>query len=164
MSCNINMFKRVCTELGMEEIVIDTFQNENISILYMFLGKNPESLMYGKIIGFFKYIDGRIFRIFYQVHKPNQKYPQLSNQMTSIELIRVSENTKSYTGYMTNFGAQAFCKHTPDRYLCDVESKDLRTLMRAITQYSREHDLCKQFRKTDRVALQVNALYKENES
>ena len=64
----------------------------------------------------------------------------------------------------TNFGAKAFWEHTSMAYLQkygDETDIMLRQLMMKITEYSRKHNLCKQFRKTDKIALARNPAFRE---
>ena len=133
--------------------ISDKISSDHCKIICLFLGRNPKSNQYGDMIGFFEYIDGRIFRFRFHVHKPNQKYAQLSNKMTNIEMIVEHNypelNDIHYTVKDTDFGVKAFWNNTPTSSL-ENEDLDLRQLMQNLTKYSRKHNLCNKLRKTDK--------------
>lgn len=137
------------------------FSYGHIHVTHMFLGKDITSPFYGKIIGFFT-ADNREFKFYYNVHQPKSIYACLSNKMNNIEELvttnfhgMVFKNTRP-----TDFAKKAFWLHTPDDMLeDDTDSFALRKVMRNITTYSRKHDLCRQFRKTDAAALKCNPIF-----
>lgn len=151
-------------ELNMD--VIEDFHSmhtDTMKIIQIFIGKNPKSTMYGKIIGIFLY-KNNMYKFEFHVHEPNQKYPWLSNKMTNIYEMQ----TESFAGIEfptykgTTFGNMAFWDHTSLEYLKekDRDSYELRKLMNNVIAYSRAKDLCKYFRKMDRVALKENPVYR----
>lgn len=119
-------------------------------MLRLYIGKNPKSHMYGKMIGFFRYQDGKTYKFTWHVHKPKQKYASLSNRMTDIEEILSSDDDGCMKHIETGFGNKAFWLHTPIDTLSN-EDYDLRILMQNIKQWAVKEKLCKSFYKTDKL-------------
>lgn len=142
--------------LMMTELPANELSTSDITVTSAFLGKNPRSPMYGKIIGFFDK-NNRTYKFTYNVHKPNSRNPHLSNKMTDLEEI-ITINGRPDT-IDTEFGNKAFWDYTSLEHLKligDTDAYVLRKLMNKITKYSRRHDLCKSFRKTDKEAIALN--------
>lgn len=139
--------------LMMTKLPANELSTSDITVTSAFLGKNPKSPMYGKIIGFFDK-NNRTYKFTYNVHKFNNHNPHSSNKMTDLEEI-VTVNGRPDT-IDTEFGDKAFWENTPLKYLKDIGDTDayiLRKLMNKITEYSRKNDLCKKFRKIDKEVL-----------
>lgn len=150
-------------DMQMEKLPVNELSTQDIKLLAVFIGKNPKSCVYGEIIGFFEK-NNKIYKFQYHVHKPKQRYPQLSNKMTLIK--EIAKNKRGYTTEIpTDFGTKAFWDYTPMSYLKKLGDENaciLRELMNKITEYSRKHELCKYFRKMDKQAIKENPLYKES--
>lgn len=126
-------------------------------LLWLSIGLNPESMQYGDMLGGFLYKpEGRIFTFRYHIHKPKQKYANLSNRMTDLaEIVKKTYNVygKDITlqeEMPTTFGQRAFWLHTPMSALESDDEKHLRQIMTNITQYSREQEFCRRLQKTDK--------------
>lgn len=126
-------------------------------LLWLSIGLNPESMQYGDMLGGFLYKpEGRIFTFRYHIHKPKQKYANLSNRMT--DLAEIVKKTYNFHGkditlqeeMPTTFGQRAFWLHTPMSALESDDEKHLRQIMTSITQYSREQEFCRRLQKTDK--------------
>lgn len=134
---------------------INELSTDKCEVLCCAIGLNYISSQYGDILGAFKYIDGRIFGFRFHVHKPHQKYADLSNKMVYLENV-VKVFDKRYNDYyfdektpLTVFGINAFDSSYPFNELND-ESKSLRNLIKSITNYSRKNDYCGMLRKSDK--------------
>lgn len=151
-------------QLKMEELPNpDQFSYGHIQVTHVFLGKDITSPCYGKMIGFFQ-ANQKTYKFSFHIHKPNQRFPHLSNKMTDIaEIVKKSYQGISYTeNEPTSFGQQAFWLHTPDKTLQDdPDSFALRQVMRKLTDYSRKNQLCAYFCKNDRKYLKFNGLLPE---
>lgn len=146
----------------MDKLPADKLSTHDIQLICAFIGKDPMSHMYGKIIGFFNK-NGTMYRFVYHIHKPRQGSPHLSNKMTEIDKI-IFKNDGTMIPDDTDFGAKAFWEHTPMTYLQKYGNETdvmLKQLMIKITEYSRKHNLCKQFHKTDKIALAKNPVFQK---
>lgn len=119
-------------------------------------GYTPESLLFGRMIGQFEY-EGKVFEFHFNIHKPKQGSPRLSNKMTTIQEIVYNQDKKhgpdfDWLSYEDTPGlfAMAFWDHTPDSCITKPEDIALRSLMHKITHYSRENGLCRKIRKNDK--------------
>lgn len=153
------------TVLKMDILPIDELHTNTINMIHAFIGINPSSPMYGHITGFFEY-NNKIYRFKFHIHTPKQKYPWLSNQMTNIdEVCVVQKHGEEFIQYNeTEFGRMASWVYTSLNYLKekDTESYELRKLINNIVAYSRKNDFCKQLRKTDKTAMNINPYYKQS--
>lgn len=157
----INEIEQKYTELKMDKLPVDKLSTHDIRLTCAFIGKDPMSHMYGKIIGFFNK-DDTTYRFVYHVHRPHQRSPHLSNKMTEIDKITFKNDAMIPDD--TDFGAKAFWEHTSMAYLQKYGNETdimLRQLMIKITEYSKKHNLCEQFRKTDKIALAKNPAFQE---
>lgn len=141
----------------LDNTVLDSISTPFCQLLWLSIGLNPESMQYGDMLGGFLYKpEGRIFTFRYHIHKPKQKYANLSNRMTSIsEIVEKTYqlSNKSITTNVeipTTFGYRAFQLNTPMSALENDDEKHLRQIMTSITQYSREQEFCRRLRKTDK--------------
>lgn len=147
--------KRVCLSMLMEEITED-ISTDTCKVLYAFAGLNPKSSQYGYILGAFRYvIDDSIHVFRFHIHRPKQEFAVLSNHMTDCRQIikRTSYGVTLYEDHTELcLGPEAFYLNWPDKYL-DENNLALRNLMKSIRDYSRNKNLCKVLRKTDRAYL-----------
>lgn len=153
--------------MRMDPIPAAELSTDNMPVIAAYIGKNPLSTQYGKIIGFISY-GGNDYKFMFHVHRPHQIYANLSNKMTDIQLaVEKTFDDIKYIEYVTtSFGHIAFWNNTPLSYIkeCnDMESYELRKLINKIVDYSRQNGLCKMFRKLDREALKHNSIYKEDQ-
>lgn len=117
-----------------------------------YIGIHPESIFYGKIIGFFLY-DDEIYKFIFHIHKPNQKKAHLSNCMTNLDWMKLNQNEFGtyYSIEDTSFATDgAFWNYTPLDSLTNEEDIALRKLMMALKKYSMTNHLCAALRKTDK--------------
>ena len=137
--------------------VLNELSTPFCQLLWLSIGLNPESMQYGDMLGGFLYKpEGRIFTFRYHIHKPKQKYANLSNRMT--DLAEIVKKTYNFYGkditlqeeMPTTFGQRAFWLHTPMSALESDDEKHLRQIMTNITQYSREQEFCRRLQKTDK--------------
>lgn len=147
--------------MKMNVLPAEAISTDNITVFAAFIGVCTLSPWYGKIIGYFSY-DGKYYKFEYNVHRPKQGSPHLSNKMTGIAEI-VEDNGWLFSK-ATLFGMQAYWS---DRSMSELKKKDtdsyvLRELMQKITQYSREQNLCAKFRKTDKQALRESPMFRQN--
>ena len=76
--------KRTYKSLKLTEIKdLNRLSTNNITVICAGIGLNIESPQYGDILGSFIYED-EIYEFRFHVHKPYQKYAQLSNKMTNV--------------------------------------------------------------------------------
>lgn len=147
--------------LKMNVLPSEAISTDNITVFAAFIGVCTLSPWYGKIIGYFSY-DDKYYKFEYNVHRPKQGSPHLSNKMTGIS--EIVEDNGWFFNKATSFGMQAFWS---DRSMSELKKKDtdsyvLRELIQKITQYSREQNLCAKFRKTDKQALRESPMYRQN--
>lgn len=147
--------KRTEKEFHYTDIPVENFEIDDIRMEYFMVCLEPKSVPYGKGIGAFTYKDGRVFQFRYNIHTPEAKGPRLSNQMTNIQQLELSERTDIFIlrPVDTDFGNMAFWNYTPLSALTG-ESKTLRLLMKSLQAYCRKKDYCKQLRKLDHVHLE----------
>lgn len=151
--------------LRMDPIMSDdikTWDTDEIKMIGAAIGRRTDSSQYGYILGFYRY-DDRFYEFRYTVHTPNQRFPHLSNKMTNLK--KIMKETIRYTKkdgkeqecegfypsdtHVENDLHEAFLLHHPIESLTK-NGKELKTLMKNITAWSRNKDLCRQFRKTDK--------------
>lgn len=122
---------------------------EDCKMLRLYIANDPESYMFGKMYGIFKY-EGDIYKFTWHIHEPKQKFASLSNRMTNIEQLIVKQKDESefVSTAMTKTGYMAFWINTPDNYL-DGFDLSLRKLMKNIKAYAVSEQLCKQIKKFD---------------
>ena len=148
--------------MKMNILPAEAISTDNITVFAAFIGVCTLSPWYGKIIGYFSY-DDKYYRFEYNVHRPKQGSPHLSNKMTGIA--EIVEEDGWLRGEQTDFGTQAFWSDTPMAELKknnDTNSIVLRELMQKITQYSRAQNLCAKYRKNDKQALRESPMYRRN--
>lgn len=129
----------------------------NMKVICAGIGLNIESSQYGDILGSFIYED-EIYEFRFHVHKPYQKYAQLSNKMTNVEHILIrymrtpdmnEEIMYTCTDNESTPFSMAFWQGTPLSSLSGP-NYDMRILMDKIIAYSRAENYCNMLRKTDR--------------
>lgn len=102
---------------------IEELCTNNIKVIVAFVGKNPKSPMYGKIVGHFTY-KNQIFKFLFHIHKPKQRYAALSNKMTDLQKVKIQtvidEEFVQYED--TDIGSMAFWEHTPLDYLKEQDT------------------------------------------
>lgn len=142
----------LCRERGYINAKPNGFDISGMRLLYFRACLDPECYAYGTATGTFVYGD-EIYRFSYNVHTPVSKGPGRSNQMNSLELVRLKEDDMvgSYiTAEETDFGQKAFWLHTPISAL-NEEEKAIRMLMKALQVYVREQGWMKRLRRLDDV-------------
>lgn len=143
--------KRMEKEFHYTDIPVENFEIDDIRMEYFMVCLEPKSVPYGKGIGAFTYKDGRVFQFCYNIHTPEAKGPRLSNQMTNIQQLELSEirtDIFMLRPVDTDFGNMAFWDHTPLSTLTG-ESKTLRLLMKSLQAYCRKENYCEQLQKLD---------------
>lgn len=147
--------------LKMNVLPTEAISTDDITVFAAFIGVCTLSPWYGKIIGYFSY-DDKYYKFEYNVHRPKQGSPHLSNKMTGIA--EIIEEDGWLRSEPTDFGMQAFWS---DRSMAELKKNDtdayvLRELIQKITQYSREQNLCAKLRRTDKQALRDSPMYRQN--
>ena len=150
--------KRTYKSLKLTEIKdLNRLSTNNITVICAGIGLNIESSQYGDILGSFIYED-EIYEFRFHVHKPYQKYAQLSNKMTNVEHILINymrmpnideEIMYTCTDSESTPFSMAFWQGTPLSSLSGP-NYDMRILMNKIIAYSRAKNYCDMLRKTDR--------------
>lgn len=154
-------FEHAATAQHMDFMSTDVITTDKLDVFAAYIGINPISPYYGRIIGYFVK-DEQYYRFIYNVHRPKQCGANISNKM--VGLSKVTE----VNGYVCTDSevSQDWCyAFYSDYKMSDLEKETLenaialRELTSKITAYSRENKLCEKLRKTDKVALQVNPMY-----
>lgn len=153
-----NYFGRAANSLHLDNLPSDAISTDKIKVFMAHIGLDPTSPWYGRIIGYFTK-DERFYRFIYNVHRPKQGSPNLSNKMTDLsEIIEMNGLVCSDIGVSEDW-CPAFWS---DYKMSELKKKNLenavalRELMAKITAYSRENKLCEKLRRTDKLALQLN--------
>lgn len=134
--------KSLAEDYCLEECDITGWSTNKIKMISSYIGKEPKSLYYGKIIGSFTY-DDRVFSFHYSV-----KY----NNLESIEetILCTDKHNNTYKKHIdTNFGIKAAWEDTPDECLDDT-SMELRNLIRNIQRCVEGIELYKLLKVTDK--------------
>lgn len=131
----------------------DILSTEDIKVHRVYIGLNTDTYAYGTMTGIIEYKDN-FYRFHFHIHKPCQGSPHLSNKMSELEGIKITEKYGIQFVKTTEltWGYQAFWDHTPLDYLktYDNGSYELRLLMNNIIAYSRKEQYCQKLRKTDK--------------
>lgn len=111
---------------------------------------DPESVMYGTATGVFVYKGERAFQFHYNIHTPHCKGPRVSNTMSCIYEIKVTDKFGIICAECvdTDFSNEAFWYYTPDDSLGE-EDRAVRKLMKSVQAYCRGQKYCERLRKTD---------------
>lgn len=141
------------------------FDTNEMHCLNAVIGFDVQSLYYGHMLLLVEYNDPetdktRTFRVWFNIHQPNQGSRSCSNKMTDIQEI-VSKTCKLPDGDTitldipeeSSFGQMAFWTHTPLRYLEDHDDIALRKLQIHVARYSSKMQYCKYFRRHDKKRL-----------
>lgn len=142
---------------------LQCMNTDTMKLLQAFIGKDPMSPFYGKIIGFFSY-KNQYYRFHWHVHRPNQKNPHLSNHMTDLHYLKIRPafgDEEFFTYEDSWMGKEAFWVNTSLQQCKDYsqDAYELRKLMNNIKTYSQSQNFCKMFRKTDQLALTHNPIF-----
>ncbi len=161
-------YEKLKKDYGYTEFDVETIQHAmdiiqpGITILHIMGCLKPESICYGKAVGFFIYKDYHVFRFHYNIHTPEFNGPRVSNMMEDVEEIILDEKMRDKYDILacefekTGFGSEAFWAHTPISTLKEDE-KALRALMMALQAYCRKQEYCKLLRKLDKKHLKWEA-------
>lgn len=138
--------------LGMEHIAATGKITDDTEILKAYLGVLPDKPYFGDILAVMRH-GGRFFVLVFHVWQPRQKASD-ANRLSEIQELRVESRAGlDFLGRAdTDFGLKAFWLHTPDSCL-DTDALVLRTVARALKQYSVDNKLCARFRKKNAAAI-----------
>lgn len=142
----------------------DSLSTNKCQILYAHIGLDIRSPYYGKIVGAFMYKDwfehepNAIIEFVFHIHEPNQGRASLSNQMQSVDkisMLYMPDGEERFFANNQQFGKLAY-KHIPEKYLTD-DDLALYQFTKNLRAYSRKHNCCSIFRKSDKQHLQYVA-------
>lgn len=135
----------------------EQFSIPPLNMKKLFIGKNPLSQEYGKIIGFFS-CKAHNYRFTYQIHTPI--YPQ-DCRLTDLEEIQTTfskSGQRCETYIFTTFGHKAFWIMTPPEVYKDTDQDSycLYLLSKKLKEYIMQEKLLKYYLSADRIAIQKN--------
>ena len=140
--CYGNLHRVDCSQLS----------TNDCEMLRLYIAEKPESYMFGKMYGVFKY-KNELYKFLWHIHEPNQKMASLSNRMTNFDKMIVQYDEKHDFRYVvcrpSDTGHKAFWLYTPDDML-DGFDLHLRQLMHNLKTYAVSEQLCKRIRKFDK--------------
>lgn len=137
--------------LRMTSLPTAYLSTETIPVLAAFIGLDPTSPLYGRIVGVLQYENNQ-YRFHFIVHHPDDRISD--NEMVTIESFEIVKDKYGLDHIKTketNFGRRAFWQNTSlaDLKGYDEKSYQLRHIMMAIQKYSKEQRFREQLLKTD---------------
>lgn len=128
-----------------------------ITVLAAYLGTEIMDPMFGIITGYFSFRNA-YYKFHFHVHRPNTKYPGLSNRMNDITEIQLTDTY--FVEHYSNFAYKALIPHTSMTELHSIEEVAVRNLSIRIKHWSQNNQLCKQLRRLDKQVCANNPVYK----
>lgn len=130
--------------LGAERLPEIRTDNPNIEIAKAYLCNNPAQPYFGKILAILEYQD-EYYMLYFHIWRERQS-PTEANRMTNLYRLVSNQKLNILEREETSFGLKAFWLHTPDSEL-DPDSLALRSVAKALKQYSVNNRLCAKFKK-----------------